>query len=60
MTALELDRSLGTAGWVSVGNRIVKVNELGAGTRVGIRLDETTLAVFDLQTRELLRAGPTR
>ena len=58
VTALELDRSLGTAGWVSVGNHIVKVNELGAGTRVGIRLDETTLAVFDLQTRELLRAGP--
>jgi hypothetical protein len=56
--ALEVDRAVGTAGWVSLGNHIVKVNELRAGTRVGIRVDETTLSVFDLDTRELIRVGP--
>jgi hypothetical protein len=35
---------------VSVGNHIVKMNELRAGTRVAIRLDGTTLTLFDLDT----------
>jgi hypothetical protein len=56
--AVEVDRAVGTAGWVSVGNHIIKVNELRAGTRVGVRLDETTVSVFDLDTRELIRVGP--
>lgn len=56
--ALELDRAVTTAGWVSVGNHIVKMNELRAGTRVGIRLDAATLTLFDLDTRELLRSHP--
>jgi hypothetical protein len=56
--AVEIDRTVGTAGWVSVGNHIVKVNELRAGTRVGIRLDDTTVSVFDLDSRELIRVGP--
>jgi transposase InsO family protein len=55
--AIELDRAVGTAGWVSVGNHIIKVNELRGGTRVGIRLDGPTLAIFDLDTRELIRTG---
>lgn len=56
--ALELDRAVGTAGWVSVGNHIVKMNELRAGTRVGVRLDGAILTLFDLDTRELLRSHP--
>jgi len=58
IAAVQLDRAVGTAGWVSIGNHIIKVAELRAGTRVGIRLDETTLTVFDLDSRELLRVAP--
>lgn len=56
--AIELDRAVSTAGFVMVGNHIVKMNELRAGTRVGIRLDEPTLTLFDLDSRELLRSHP--
>lgn len=49
---------MGTAGFVMVGNHIVKMNGLRAGTRVGVRLDGPTLTLFDLQTRELLRSHP--
>jgi hypothetical protein len=58
VAALEVDRTVGTAGWVAIGNHIIKATELRAGTRVGIRLDESTLSVFDLDSRELLRVGP--
>jgi hypothetical protein len=58
MPALEVDRAVGSAGWVSIGNHIIKVAELRAGTRVGIRLDDTTLTIFDPDTRELLRVAP--
>ncbi len=56
--AIEVDRAVGTGGFVSLGNHIVKMNELRAGTRVGIRLDGSTLTLFDLDTRELLRSHP--
>jgi hypothetical protein len=58
VAALEVDRTVATAGRVSIGNHIIKAPELRAGTRVGIRLDESTVSVFDLDRRELLRVGP--
>jgi transposase InsO family protein len=54
--AIETDRAVSTAGFLMLGSHIVRVNELRAGTRVGIRLDGTTLTLFDLDTRELLRS----
>jgi len=56
--ALELERTLGSAGFVSVGSHRIAVSERRAGMRVGIRIDGATLAVFDPQTRELLRTHP--
>jgi hypothetical protein len=53
--ALELDRTLGSAGFVSVGSHRILVSERRAGMRVGIRVDGAALAVFDPHTRELLR-----
>ena len=55
---VELERTLGSAGFVSVGSHRIPVSERRAGMRVGIRIDGATLTVFDPQTRELLRTHP--
>ncbi len=57
-SAVEVDRAVGTDGYVSVGNHRINAPELRAGTRIGIRLDTTTLTLFDLDSRELLRVAP--
>ncbi|BCJ29610.1 hypothetical protein Asera_37180 [Actinocatenispora sera] len=48
------------AGTVSLGQHIVLAAEILAGRRVGIRIEPTTLMMFDLDTRELLRNRPNR
>jgi hypothetical protein len=56
--AVEVDRTVSNAGAVSLGQHIVIAAEILRGRRVGVRVDETTLMFFDLQTRELLRTRP--
>jgi hypothetical protein len=56
--AVEVDRTVSTAGTVSLGQHLVLAAEILAGRRVGVRVDEQTLMFFDLETRELLRTRP--
>lgn len=56
--AVEVDRTIGLAGTVSLGQHIVLAAEILAGHRVSIRVDEQTLMFFDPDTRELLRTRP--
>jgi transposase InsO family protein len=56
--AVEVDRVVSTAGTIALGGKIVLAAEILAGRRVGIRLEDTTLLFFDLDTRELLRTRP--
>jgi Integrase core domain len=58
VSAVEVDRTISTAGTVSLGQHLVLAAEILAGRRVGVRVDEHTLTFFDLQTRELLRTRP--
>ncbi|MFD1322613.1 IS481 family transposase [Micromonospora sonneratiae] len=55
---VEVDRTVGTSGCVSLGQHLVLAAEILAGRRVGVRVDTHTLAFFDLKTRELLRTRP--
>jgi transposase InsO family protein len=52
---LEAHRVVNSAGWIVVGSHRIQVAERRAGMRVGIRIDGTVLAVFDPETRHLLR-----
>jgi hypothetical protein len=56
---VEVDRTIGANGCVSLGQHLVLAAEILAGRRVGVRVEEHTLAFFDLDTRELLRTRPT-
>jgi transposase InsO family protein len=56
--AVEVDRTVSSAGTVSLGQHLVLAAEILAGRRVGVRVDEQTLTFFDLDTRELLRTRP--
>jgi transposase InsO family protein len=53
--AVEVDRVVSTAGTVSLSGRPVLAAEILAGRRVTARIEGTTLAFFDPETRELLR-----
>ncbi|MEV6518543.1 IS481 family transposase [Micromonospora chalcea] len=55
---VEVDRTIGANGCVSLGQHLVLAAEILAGRRVGVRIEEHTLAFFDLDTRELLRTRP--
>ncbi|WP_433393956.1 IS481 family transposase [Micromonospora sp. KLBMP9576] len=55
---VEVDRTVGANGCVSLGQHLVLAAEILAGRRVGVRVEEHTLAFFDLDTRELLRTRP--
>jgi transposase InsO family protein len=55
---VEVDRTIGTNGCVSLGQHLVLAAEILAGRRVGVRVDDHTLTFFDLETRELLRTRP--
>ncbi|MFG2063852.1 IS481 family transposase [Micromonospora sp. NPDC048871] len=55
---VEVDRTVNRDGKVSLGQHVVLAAEILAGRRVGVRIDPTTLAFFDLETRQLLRTRP--
>lgn len=55
---VEVDRTVATAGTVSLGQHVVLAAEILAGRRVSVRVDEHTLMFFDPDTRELLRTRP--
>lgn len=56
--AVEVDRSVGSRGILSLGGKVILAAGILAGRRVGIRIEPTTLMFFDLETRELLRTRP--
>jgi transposase InsO family protein len=56
--ALEIDRTVGRGGIISLGNRQLLAAEILAGRRVSIRIEPATLMFFDPDTRELLRTRP--
>ena len=56
---VEVERSVGRNGMVSLGQRVVLAAEILAGRRVGIYIEESApLLFFDPETRELLRTRP--
>ncbi len=57
-TALEVDRTINRGGNIILGQKTVFVAEIFAARRVSVRIEPTTLSVFDPQTRELLRTRP--
>jgi transposase InsO family protein len=56
--AVEVDRVISAAGTFTLGGRILVGAAILAGRRVGIRIEPTTLLLFDLDTRILLRTRP--
>jgi transposase InsO family protein len=57
--AIEVDRVVSAAGTVGLAGRQILAAEILAGRRVTVRIDDTTLAFFDPDTRELLRTRPS-
>src|SRR5262245_45661118 len=56
---VEVERTVGRNGMVSLGQRTVLAAEILAGRRVGIYIEEgRPLLFFDIETRELLRSRP--
>jgi hypothetical protein len=56
---VEVERTVGRNGMVSLGHRTVLAAEILAGRRVGIYIEEgRPLLFFDIETRELLRSRP--
>ena len=59
--AVEVDRVISPGGTFTLGAQVLAGAAILAGRQVGIRVEPTTLLLFDLQTLTLLRApGPTR
>lgn len=56
--AVEVDRTVSTAGTVSLAGRAVLIAEILAGRRVTIRIEPAVLMAFDPESRELLRTRP--
>jgi hypothetical protein len=58
-TIVEVERTVGRNGIVSLGQRTVLAAEILAGRRVGIYIEEgRPLLFFDIDTRDLLRTRP--
>jgi hypothetical protein len=55
---VEVDRTVNRTGSVSLGQHLVLAADILDGRRVSIRIDPTTLAFFDPETRQLLRTRP--
>jgi hypothetical protein len=53
--AVEVERCVSRSGTVSLGQHVLLAAEILAGCRVGIRIEESLLLFYDLDTRELLR-----
>jgi transposase InsO family protein len=56
--AVEVDRVISPAGTFALGGQILVGAAILAGRRVGIRIEPTTMLLFDLDTRTLLRTRP--
>jgi hypothetical protein len=56
--AVEVDRVISAAGTFTLGGQILVGAAILAGRQVGIRIEPTTLLLFDLDTRILLRTRP--
>jgi len=56
--AVEVDRVISAAGTFALGGQILVGAAILAGRQVGIRIEPTTLLLFDLDTRILLRTRP--
>jgi transposase InsO family protein len=56
--AVEVDRVISAAGTFALGGHILVGAAILAGRQVGIRVEPTTLLLFDLDTRTLLRTRP--
>jgi hypothetical protein len=56
--AVEVDRVISPAGTFALGGQVLVGAAILAGRRVGIRIEPTTLLLFDLETRTLLRTRP--
>jgi hypothetical protein len=56
--AVEVDRVISRAGTFTLGGHILVGAAILAGRQVGIRIEPTTLLLFDLDTRTLLRTRP--
>ena len=59
-TALEVDRTVGRNGTVSLGQAQILAAEILAGRRVTVRIDPTMLSFFDPQTASCCAPAPTR
>jgi hypothetical protein len=57
--AVEVDRVVSRAGTVGLAGRQILAAEILGGRQVTIRIDGTSLAFFDPETRELLRTRPS-
>ncbi|HEX3956457.1 MAG TPA: IS481 family transposase [Trebonia sp.] len=58
-TAIEIDRVVSKDGNISLAGRYLPAAEILAGRRVSIRIEDTTMMIFDPGTRELLRTRPS-
>jgi transposase InsO family protein len=58
-SAIEVDRVVSKDGQVSLGGRYFIAAEILGGRLVSIRIEETTLMMFDPDTRVLLRTRPS-
>jgi transposase InsO family protein len=56
--AVEVERTVNRFGTVNLGQHAVLAAEILGGRRVGIRIEQHTLAFFDPDTRQLLRTRP--
>jgi transposase InsO family protein len=56
--AVEVDRVISAAGTFALGGQILVGAAILAGRQVGIRIEPSTLLLFDLDTRTLLRTRP--
>lgn len=55
---VEVDRVISAAGTFALGGQVLVGAAILAGRQVGIRIEPTTLLLFDLDTRILLRTRP--
>ena len=56
--AVEVDRTISSGGTFALGGHVLVGAAILACRRVGIRIEPTTLLLFDLDTRTLLRTRP--
>jgi transposase InsO family protein len=56
--AVEVDRVISPGGTFTLGGQVLVGAAILAGREVGIRVEPSTLLLFDLQTRTLLRTRP--